>query len=126
MLSELALKKRINAYLRIQGYRVKGGTISLKKHNKDSYRKVQEHTRFLKVQKQLDFLKKHESLVLKHSIDGCNIDVEKIEPKLIEVKSNSKWEILFKWWCLCGGVYHMKDQLVGKCDSLCGINIIRQ
>lgn len=101
MVSELGLKRRINACLRAQGYCVARGVVSLKTNDKKSYRQVQEHARFLKLQQHLDFLHKHKLLALKHSIDGCVIyHAEKIQPRLIEVKSGSVWDTLFKWWCL--------------------------
>ena len=99
MISEIAFKKRVNKYLRTQGYGVKNGVISLEVNDKDSYRKVQKHSRFLKVKQHFDFLEKNKQLALDHIVDGKKIDIKKIKPKLIEVKSGTKWEILFKWWC---------------------------
>ena len=99
MVSELALKQRINTCLRSQGYCVTNGVVSLKTNDKKSYRKVQEHARFLKVQQHLDFLQKHKSLASEYSVDGDVVNVEKIEPRLIEVEPGSVWETLFRWWC---------------------------
>lgn len=98
MIAEQELKIKVKNYLETQGYSVEDGVVSLKS-DKAKYREVQEHSKFLRVKKQLDFLKKNKHLALSSSIDGKNIDARKIKPKLIEVKSGDKWEKLFKWWC---------------------------
>lgn len=101
-MSALLLKRRINKCLRDQGYCVDDGTILLKAHNKNNkqvYRDIQQHARLTEVQQQIGFLKKHTPLALSYAIDGKKINAEKIQPQLIEVKSDTDWETLFRWWC---------------------------
>ena len=99
MVSQVALKRRINKRLRVQGYRVEDGILSLSGNSKSVYRKVNLHAKFIKVKPQIDFLNKNKQLALDHIVDGKDIDVEKIKPKIFEVKSGTKWDILFRWWC---------------------------
>lgn len=40
------------------------------------------------------------NLILRHMVDGKDINVEKIDPILIEVKPGTKWETIFRWWNL--------------------------
>lgn len=100
MVSDLSLKREIDKSLRIQGYDVADGVISLNGSGKDVYRKVQEHSRFIKVKQHIEFLRRHERLALDHIVDGRSVNVQKIRPELIEVQPGTKWETLFRWWCL--------------------------
>ena len=100
------LKKDICKCLKRQGYVVKKrkGKTCLEmsdsgEDRKATYRKVHEYARFLKAQSQINFLENNKQVALEHIVDGKTIDVNKIQPKLIEVKSGTKWEVLFKWWC---------------------------
>ena len=77
-----------------------GSNISLPEENKETYRLTQEYSRFVKAKKALNFLQTNRDLALNYIVDGKDIEIEKIQPQLIEVESGSRWEILFRWWCL--------------------------
>lgn len=95
-----ALKFNIVKILKIQGYEVRPNGFFLKNNERDTKR--QAHY-IAKAERMLD----NESLVIDQSdfvkqfmVDGKELDVTKIDPILVEVKSGTKWEILFRWWNL--------------------------
>ena len=95
------LRQRIDECLKWQGYEVIDGCISIPGWRDDANRSIQKNAKLLKLStQQIDFLYENQQLALRHLTDGNHINVAKIKPKLIEVQAGSKWEKLFRWWCL--------------------------
>lgn len=97
------LKKEVASILRRQGYRVKPSGLFYLPHNdqeerREEQRKAHEISKAERVVQQEDFILKNLELVKSHTIDGRDLDIDKIDPVLIEVEAGSKEEILFRWW----------------------------
>jgi len=97
------LKKEVVSVLKRQGYLVKPDGLFYLPHNnqeerREEQRKVHELSKAERVTQQEDFILKNIELVKTHLIDGKDLDIDKIDPVLIEVELGSKEEILFRWW----------------------------
>ena len=100
MVTRPRLQVQVRQCLLRQGYGVEDGHLKLQGNDKASYRQIHQYARQLKLGQQSDFIVNNRKLAMDHIVDGSKIDVNKISPKLIEVKTGSKWETLFRWWCL--------------------------
>jgi len=96
------LKSEISKVLKAQGYVIKPNGVFILKHGKDkeSKRKAHELAKRERIATREDFIFSKADLVKNYLIDGKNLKIEKIEPQIIEVKSNTKEEDLFRWWNL--------------------------
>lgn len=92
------LKKEVSLVLRQQGYSVKDGLFLLENNEREERRKVHELAKAERVIEKADFLTRTTNLIENHLIDGKDLNIEKINPTLIEVKPESKEERLFRWW----------------------------
>lgn len=99
-ISKQGLKKEVNSILKKEGYRVRNGIFSLEGNNREIKRNVHLVAKAERIAKHEDFIEAKIEVIKKYLINGRDLDVEKIKPKIIEVKSNSKWEDLFRWWNL--------------------------
>jgi hypothetical protein len=72
----------------------------LKETTRESKRKAHVLAKAERILAQEKFVTKHTPMILSHLLDGKDIDVSKIKPRLIEVKAGTKWEIMFRWWSL--------------------------
>jgi len=94
------LKVEINKALKEQGYKLKSNGFVLGNSNRSTKRSVHKLAKIERIIAHKDFIIKTSKLAKKYLIDGKNLKIEKINPKIIEVKSGTKWEDLFKWWNL--------------------------
>ncbi len=93
------LKREVSSILRRQGYILKpSGVFMLKNDEREEKRKAHEIAKAERVGASEQFLLDNFSLIQQHIIDGKDLDVAKIEPEIIEIKSGSKEEYFFRWW----------------------------
>lgn len=100
VVSASTLKSKIAKILRKQGYSVKSNNFRLKDTTRESKRYVHNLAKAERIIKREDFIIRTSSLVEKYLINGKELEVEKIQPKILEVKSGSEEERLFRWWNL--------------------------
>ncbi len=71
---------------------------------KDSERAMKRQAQILAKNERLkefeNFLIDNLGLIKSYMINGKDLDVEKIDPELIEVESGTKWERIYRWWNL--------------------------
>ena len=94
------LRKEVLRVLHKQGYRVRNGSLELKKDNRQSKRDAHILAKAERILAQEKFVIKNIPLILAHLPNGRDLAVDKIKPRLIEVKTGTKWEVMFRWWSL--------------------------
>lgn len=94
------LKIEVNKILRWQGYKLKQDGFILRHDDRDTKRDAHRFAKAERISKKEDFIISKSSLARQYLVDGKNIEIEKIKPKLIEVKAGTEWEDLFRWWNL--------------------------
>lgn len=92
------LRRKINKTLRSQGYAISNGTFLLTRDDRGHLRHTHALARTERLREQTAFIHGLQSDVQKHMINGRELSVEDIAPKLIQVKARSHWESLFRWW----------------------------
>ncbi len=97
--SAATLKKEVKLVLKQQGYSVKrNGLFLLENNEREERRKVHEIAKAERVKEKENFLRRNLKLIKNHLIDGKKLEIEKIDPVLIEVEPESEEERLFRWW----------------------------
>ena len=92
------LKARIRKSLKSQGFKVNGDQISLPNNlDKEKIRNLHAQAVHHKIEERKKGLIKHESFLLQQFASGEEVVPDKIAPKLIEVHSGSKDELLFRY-----------------------------
>ncbi len=95
------LKSRIVTILNAQGYAVdKKGHFSLIQNSRETRRRVHELAKAERIRPRISFIKRFSSVVGANIPNGSDIQVEKIDPLLIEIKPDSDEEEYFRWWNL--------------------------
>ena len=92
------LKVEISKILQRQGYKLKQGSFVLRHDDRDTKRDAHRFAKAERILKNENFIISKSSLAKQYLIDGKSIEIEKIKPKLIEVKAGTEWENLFRWW----------------------------
>jgi hypothetical protein len=93
------LKNDIFSILKRQGYIIKpNGVFILKNEEHENKRKTHELAKAERVNKNEEFLLEKIPFVEKYIINGKDLDISKIDPEIIEVKSGSEEEDMFRWW----------------------------
>ncbi|NUM25685.1 MAG: DUF4338 domain-containing protein [Candidatus Buchananbacteria bacterium] len=100
LLTKIELKEDLAKVLLKQGYRVKNSVLQLRKDDRESKRQAHLLAKAERIIAQENFILKNISLIEKSLINGCDLDVSKIKPKLILVEPRSEWEKIFRWWSL--------------------------
>src|ERR1700760_4521551 len=95
-----SLRKRVISVLRKQGYHAEGCGFVLKDYSRDNRRSVHLMARAERMSESEQFILKNVSVIEKYLVDGKDIDIDKIEPQIIEVHQGSIYETIFKWWNL--------------------------
>lgn len=83
-----------------QGYRVRKGVLELKDEGRQSKRDAHLLAKAERILAQEKFVLKHIPFITSHLPNGNEIEVAKISPKLIEIQSGTKWDVMFRWWSL--------------------------
>ena len=93
-----SLKRQIDDILQSQGYILSKNGFFLADDALESLRKTHSMSRKERVSKQAEFIRDNAKLIHGHMIDGRNLNVENISPKLIPITKSSDLEVLFRWW----------------------------
>lgn len=93
------LKNKIVKYLKSQGFKI-NPHLRLVEQSKESIRKVHYLKRKEQLRNHSKFLLRNFNLIKNHCVSGKNLDPKKIDLKLIEIHSGSKYEKIFLWWNL--------------------------
>ncbi len=95
------LKQNIEDILKQQGYTLStNGSFILPSSDRESWRQAHYIARTERLLAKENFILKGSRIAQKYFLDGKDLNIEKIEPKLIEVEAETEWEDLFKWWNL--------------------------
>lgn len=93
------LKSEFVTIFKKQGYAVKrDGLIVLRENDREAKRRAHAIAKRERIIAHLDFIKGKSEEMQKYMVDGKNLDIKKIDPVLVEVEANSKWEEMFRWW----------------------------
>ena len=94
----LSLQNDVRKALRAQGYRVEAGQFSFNDGSVEGKRLLHQFSRIEKIQQNIDFVKYFRAKASNYVRESSEIEVGKIRPKLIMVKSGSEHEKFFRWW----------------------------
>lgn len=101
--TESLLKSKIRKVLIGQGYAVNRGSFSvtdMQRHDRETKRDTHLLSRTERVTNNIDFIAGFLPKAQRHMLDSVDIDVDKIKPSLIEVRSGTEEGDLFRWWNL--------------------------
>lgn len=99
-ISKIKIKRELTKVLRQQGYEVGKTSFTLNDSDRETKRSVHSLAKIERIDKRKDFIKSKVPFIKQYLLDGSALDVQKINPKLIEVEADSEWETLFRWWNL--------------------------
>ena len=91
------LRKKVIDALKEQGFDI-NPHVRPSGNNKETYRKIQSKARVEQILIHKKFLRNNLNIAKKYSIDGKDINPEKICLELKLVLPNTTEEVLFKWW----------------------------
>ncbi|MGI8420038.1 MAG: Druantia anti-phage system protein DruA [Candidatus Levyibacteriota bacterium] len=94
------LKEHVLVTLQKQGYKIEGSSFILDNPDREVKRSVHYRAKAERITKSIDFILKNKPLIEQYMIDGSKLDVNKIDPRIIQVKPGTKYETIFKWWNL--------------------------
>lgn len=98
ILSKLAMKRRLFASLREQGYTVNADSISIPSDStKDNFREIQQHATKKTLEKNEKAIRPYENRLIQYIANGDEVVPEKIDPELILVQRGSEHEKLFRY-----------------------------
>lgn len=98
--STTALRTKIEKALVLQGYSVNKGLFHFDKESLKEKRELHMISRAERIEKNLDFIQSFLPEAKKHILDSTELEIDKIKPRLIEVKSGTTESKLFRWWNL--------------------------
>ena len=96
----LGIKRAIFKDLRRQGFEIKNGIITPNGNSKQIYRNIQSQAKQEKFDEHRKFINKNLKVINKYTINGKEIDPEKINLELRFVEPKSEESIIFTWWNL--------------------------
>jgi len=100
VITKQSLKIKINKAMRSQGYQIRGNKFLLTDTSLENIRSTHSISRRERLANNIIFLEKNFDIAnrfLKHSHE---IDISKIQPRIIEVKNNTIEAKIFRWWNL--------------------------
>ena len=97
---ETSLRNDIRKVLCKQGYQVESGWFGFNDESSEGKRKLHENSRAEKIKEHIGFIQSFLPKVEKHIVDSSDIEIEKIQPRLIDIKSGTEEGDLFLWWNL--------------------------
>jgi len=92
------IKRQINKTLRSQGYDLSNGEFSITSNDRDHLRQMHALARQERLAERTAFIRDHRSRIQDRMINGRDLSVKDISPKLIQVSARSDEEVLFRWW----------------------------
>ncbi|MDD3065999.1 MAG: DUF4338 domain-containing protein, partial [Endomicrobiaceae bacterium] len=99
-LTKTNLKNKVISVLKKQGYRVNNDGFVLKDDSREVKREAHTFAKAERMCKSEQFVLNNIDLVKKYLIDGKKLDIDKIDPEIIEVKERTDYETIFRWWNL--------------------------
>lgn len=96
----LGIKRAIFKDLRSQGFEIKKGIITPNGNSKQIYRNIQSKAKQEKLDQHIKFINKNQNVINRYTINGEEIDPEKINLELRFVEPKSEESIIFTWWNL--------------------------
>jgi len=99
-LTKTNLKNKVISVLKKQGYRVNNDGFVLKDDSREVKREAHTFAKAERMCKSEQFVLNNIDLVKKYLIDGKKLDIDKIDPEIIEVKERTDHETIFRWWNL--------------------------
>lgn len=93
------LQKKILSVIKTEGFKV-NPHLRPERENKKTYKKIQNLARLEQIKIHKSFLENNFEIIKRYIIDGRKVQPENIKLELIEVKSGTLEEIIFKWWNL--------------------------
>lgn len=100
ILTRNKLRKEVSLILERQGYEVNRKGFFLAQVDREIKREVHVLAKTERLSSRKEFIIRNAGLIKENILEGKDLVVEKINPRLIEVKANTKWEKLFRWWNL--------------------------
>jgi hypothetical protein len=94
------LKNKVLLILKEQGYKISDGGFVLKDDSREVKRDIHVFAKAERMAESEKFIIKNIDLIAKYLVDGKDINVEKIDPQIIEVKEGTIYETIFRWWNL--------------------------
>lgn len=94
------LRKRVEQVLYTQGFTVNHNTFSFPSKNLEEQRAIHTLSRAERINQHYNFIRTHSKEAERYLLNSWDIEIEKIDPILIEVKSSSSLNNLFRWWNL--------------------------
>lgn len=94
------LRKEIIDVLRLQGYTVTENAFYLADPNKENIRGLHSISRAEKISRHIDFMESNANYAEKFMLDSDQLDITRINPKIIEVFSGTPLANLYRWWNL--------------------------
>ena len=94
------LREEVILELQKQGYSLEGDSFSSKERNGEQIRKLHSTARSHRIHQNLRFLESAMHVAGRYMLDSSELDPQKIQPKLVEVRSGSESATLFRWWNL--------------------------
>ena len=98
--TELSLKKRIKKILFSQGYIIQNDMFCLPSSDRETIRKIHNFPRAEKISSNICFIERFIPEAKEFMRDSWEIDIKKIQPKLIQITAGTKYADLFRWWNL--------------------------
>jgi hypothetical protein len=100
MITETKLKKELFSAVEKQGYFFSKNRFVLKRNSRLAVRSVHSLAKAERIVNHRDFIMEMLDKSKSSILDGKNLDVEKISPRLISVESKTHWADFFRWWNL--------------------------
>ncbi len=94
------LRDEIIHVLRCQGYTVTDDTFYLADQNKEKVRNLHSRARAERINRYIDFMESCAPKAQELMLDSAEVEVDKITPRIVEVRAGSIHADLFRWWNL--------------------------
>ncbi len=98
-ISQTELKDKVIKYLEFQGFLFENNKFHLD-HIESNKKKVHVTSRAERIVSSLSFINSKTELIKEYLIDSNQLEPLKISPRIIEVKPNTKYADIFRWWNL--------------------------
>lgn len=92
------LRNEVIEMLRLQGYSTTGDSFYVENADSTTLRDLHMRARAERINQNFQFIKSTTPLAKKFMLDSFDLQVNRIQPRLIEVKSGTDNAQLFRWW----------------------------
>ena len=94
------LRNEVIEVLRLQGYSTTGDSFYIENADATAIRNLHIRARAERINQNFKFIKSATPIAKKYMLDSFDLEVDKIQPRLIEVKSGTQNAQIFRWWNL--------------------------